>query len=250
MTKISLIMAIHNEEAYLPKSLSALKENENEIDEFIFILDRCIDNSERIVKSFFPNAKIIIKNKCKWKNSYAENLQLGFQHSTGDIIFILDADIRIPKNLIKTLLPKLKGKIASVSPKIVTDKNASLLNLLYYYWEKTYRIAPLGKEPRGGCRLIKRKCLEEVNGFKDVIAPDTQLDLDLRKMGYESKFVENVICYHLRKFSFKKAMNSQIMAGRMRKQINMPFWRVLGHSILRIRPLVILGYLKEALNKQ
>jgi len=82
-------------------------------------------------------------------------------------------------------------------------------------------------------------------GFKDVISPDTQLDLDLRNIEYESKLCKDVICLHLRKFSFRKAISSQINSGKMRREINMPFWRVLGHSIIRLRPLVIYGYLKS-----
>ena len=102
----------------------------------------------------------------------------------------------------------------------------------------------MGRELRGGCRLIKRKCLEEAGGFKDVIAPDTQLDLDLKKLNYKLKIVDSVTCLHLRKFSFKKAIKSQIMAGKMRRKIRMPLWRVLGHAIIRLRPLVIYGYIR------
>lgn len=247
---ISLIMAIHNEEEYLPRSLSSLKRIEDRIGEFIFILDRCTDSSEDIVKRFFPNAKIIKKNKQKWKNSYSENLQLGFLESRGDIILLLDADIVIPPNLLEVLLPELKGNIATVSPKIITDKNVSLLNFIYYYWEKiSFSITPLGKETRGACRLIRRDCLEKIGGFKDVIAPDTQLDLDLRKLGYRSKLVENIECLHIRRISLKKAIKSQIMSGIMRRQIKMPLWRVIGHSVLRLRPFVVYGYLKQAIRE-
>lgn len=247
---ISLIMAIHNEEEYLPRSLSALKKIEDRIGEFIFILDRCSDSSEVIVRSFFPNARIIKKEERKWKNSYSENLQIGFLESNGEIILLLDADIVIPSNLLNVLLPELKGNIATVGPKIVTDKNVSFLNLLYHYWEKiSYSISPLGREARGACRLIRRDCLEKVGGFKDVIAPDTQLDLDLRKLGYKSKLVEDIECLHIRRISLRKAVKSQIMSGIMRRQLKMPLWRVIGHALLRLRPLVIYGYLKQALHE-
>lgn len=241
---ISLIMPIHNEEEYLPKSLKALKIIEKQFLEFIFILDRCTDNSEKIVMRFFPNAIIIRKNSAKWKNSLAENFQFGLEASKGNIICTQDADATAPANL-KPLLARLKGDVASVAPTLQTSKDASFLNRLYYWWEKTRKFAPLGEEPRGAFRLVRRECLEQVGGFKDVIAQETQLDIELRKAGFRSIVVKCSINFHLRKFSFQKAVRSQIKAGKMRKQLNMPFWRVLGHSLFRLRPFVVWGYLSE-----
>jgi glycosyltransferase involved in cell wall biosynthesis len=238
------MMPIHNEEEYLPESLKSLKEIEDQIFEFIFILDRCTDNSEAIVRHWFPNAHIIKKEASKWKNNLAENFQLGFKASKGNIICTHDADATTPQNLF-SLLEKLQGDVASVAPSLLTRKEASFFNRLYYWWEKTRRFAPLGEEPRGALRLIRRECLEQVGGFKDVIAQETQLDIDLRKAGYKSIVVGDVVYYHLRKFSFRKAIRSQIQAGKMRKQIHMSFWRVLGHSIVRMRPFVLYGYLFE-----
>jgi glycosyltransferase involved in cell wall biosynthesis len=235
-------MAVHNEEAYLPLSLESLKEAP--ISELVVVLDRCTDRSEAIVRKEFPEARIITKTEAKWKNSYAENLQIGFNNSSMDIMCIQDADIKSSPKVFQVLEGKLDDTIASVSPALETYKRASLLNFVYHYWEKTFELISLGREPRGGFRLIKRKALEKVGGFKDVEAPDTQLDLDLRKAGYESKFVKEVTCLHLRKVSANRAIRSQILSGRMRRKMKMPFLRVLAHSLVRLRPFVLYGYLK------
>jgi glycosyltransferase involved in cell wall biosynthesis len=237
-------MPIHNEEEYLPESLATLKKIENQFFEFIFILDKCTDNSESIVVQWFPNAKILKKESNKWQNSYAENLQLGFEASKGNVICIQDADATAPYNL-RPLLDKLQGDVASIAPTLLTRNGGSFLNNLYCWWEKTRRFAPLGEEPRGAFRLIRRECLEQVGGFKDVISPDTQLDIELRKAGYRSIVVRDSVYYHLRQFSFGKAIRNQIQAGKMRRQLNMPFWRVLGHSVFRLRPFVVYGYLSK-----
>lgn len=240
--RVSVIMPIHNEEEYLPCSLKSLKNIEDQIFEFIFVLDRCTDNSENLVRQWFPAAKIIKKDVCRWRNPIAENFQTGFAASKGDIICVHDADVTTPSDLL-SLLEELTNDVVSVSPTLFTCKEESFLNFMYYYWEKTRKFAPLGEQPMGALRLVRRDCLERVGGFKDVPAQDTQLDIDLRKAGYQSKIAKNVIHYHLRKFSFRKAIRSQIKDGRMRRQIDMPFWRVLGHAILRLRPFVLCGYL-------
>jgi len=135
--------------------------------------------------------------------------------------------MKIPVNLFAVLLEELKGNVMSVSPAVQTYGKASFFNFLYYYWEKTRIIAPFGEQPRGGVRLIRREGLEKIGGFKDVIAPDTQVDI------------------HLRKFSFNKVVTGQINSGRMRREINMPFWKVLGHSVIRLRPFVLYGYFSK-----
>lgn len=239
---VSVIMPIHNEEEYLPCSLESLKKIDDQILEFIFILDRCTDNSEALVRQWFPKTEIVKKDTCRWKNPIAENFQIGFEMSRGEVICTHDADVTTPHNLL-SLLEVLKNDVASVGPTLLTCEKVSFLNRLYHYWEKTRKFAPLGEEPRGALRLIRRECLEKVGGFKDVIAQETQLDIDLRKAGYKSIIAPNVVYYHLRRFSFKKAIRSQIRAGEMRRQIRMPFWRVLGHAIFRLRPFVVYGYL-------
>jgi glycosyltransferase involved in cell wall biosynthesis len=143
-------MPIHNEAEYLPRSLESLKRIENQIFEFIFILDMCTDNSEAITRQWFPHATIVRKETCEWKHSLAENFQIGFEMSKGDIICTHDADATTPPNLL-SLLDELKGNVASVGPELLTWKEASLLNRLYYYWEKTRKFAPLGEEPWGLC---------------------------------------------------------------------------------------------------
>jgi len=176
-------MPIHDEAEYLPRSLESLKKIEDQMFEHIFILDRCTDNSEAMVRQWFPHTIIVRKQTCKRKYSYAENFQMGLEMSKGDIICAHDADATTPPNLL-SLLDELKGNVASVGPELLTWKEASLLNRLYYYWEETRKFAPLGEETWGALRLIRRDCLEKVGGFQDVFAPDTQLDIERARWLY------------------------------------------------------------------
>jgi len=194
---ISLIIPIHNEEEYLPESLKSLKEIEDQFFELLFILDRCTANSESIVMQWFPDARIVKEESSKWENSLAENSQLGFEASKGIIICTQDADATAPHDLGPSL-GKLQGDVASVAPTLLTRKDVPFLNRLYYWWEKTRRFAPLGEEPRGAFRLIRRECLEQVGSLKDVIAQETQLDVELRNAGYRSTVVKDIVCYRLR----------------------------------------------------
>jgi len=49
----TLVIVIRNEEKYLPYCLASLWNAP--VDEFIFVLDRCTDGSEKVVKHFVPD---------------------------------------------------------------------------------------------------------------------------------------------------------------------------------------------------
>ena len=246
--RISVIMPVHNEADYLPACLKSLKAIEECFFEFIFVIDRCTDNSEAIVREWFPNATIIRKTTCSWKHSIAENYQIGLEQSSGELICTHDADATSPQNILP-LLQRLKGNVASVSAEVVTWKEASILNRLNYYWDKTRSFAPLGEEPRGAFRLIRKDAIEKIGGFKDSPAQETILDIEFRRAGFQSIIVKGVISYHLRKVSLAKAIRSQISAGQTRRQLGISALRVVGHAVIRLRPFVLWGYLLKRKDK-
>lgn len=93
MTKISLVIAVHNEQKYLPYLLSSLIRCQ--VHEAIFVLDRCTDNSKRLLeRTCLPFQKRIIelKNK-KWHSVTAEPFAIGFEAAEGNWIFAVGADL-------------------------------------------------------------------------------------------------------------------------------------------------------------
>lgn len=245
---VSVICCAHNEEEYVNKSipliLNALKGLSAEV---LFIADRCTDNTVNIVKKF--DVKIIEKKDKKWRNSYAEALQTGYQKAQGEHVSILDADIAVPPNFFTVLLSKINSDTASIAAGVVTYPN-TFWNRLIYAWEKTYRLSPLGKEPRGATRVILKKALDEIGGFHDVPAPDTDLDIHLIKNGKKSIKIESIKAYHLRTLSLNKMVSGQVNSGRARYVLGINFKRTLSHSIIRIRPFVLQGWLLGWMNRK
>ena len=243
-TKVSVIMCAHNEEKYVGKSLRSVKRALSYVGgEIVFVADRCSDRTPEIAREIGVD-KLIIKNWRRWRNSYAEALQVGFRHASCKYISIVDADIVVPSDFFVKMLSELNKKenVASVSAKVETLPS-TLINKIIWAWEKTYEISPLGKEPRGAARVIKREALEVVGGFRDVRSPDTDLDLRLRKLGYRSKLVETVKVWHIRENTIGKVVRNQLSAGIARYELNIGFKRTLAHSLFRMRPLVIWGWI-------
>lgn len=228
----------------MPNLLKALEGFPYEV---IFVADRCTDKTVEKVKKY--RVEVIEKNWRKWTNSYAESLQTGYSNAKGKYISIIDADIVVPATLFKGLIPMLKGRIASVGARVETYPD-TFWNRMKYVWEKTYVVAPLGKAPYGAARVFLKRALDDVKGFRDVPAPDTDIDIRLAKKEYESLATSVVKVYHIRHFSFRTIVDRQINSGRGRYILGVSFARTIGHALFRFRPLVIHGWLKEWMRRK
>jgi glycosyltransferase involved in cell wall biosynthesis len=245
---ISVICCAHNEEEYVGKSipsiLNALKGVSAEV---LFVADRCTDNTVDIARRYDVN--VIEKKWKKWENSYAESLQTGYFEAKGTYVSIIDADIAVPINFFRDLSPLIRRNIASIAADVVAYPD-TFWNRVFYAWEKTYNITPLGKEPRGAARIILKSALDKIGGFQDVPAPDTNLDIRLVKEGYKSVPVSAMKTYHLRHLSLRKIVSGQITSGRARYALGIGLKRTIGHCILRFRPLILNGWLLEWMNRK
>ncbi|MEM2562093.1 MAG: hypothetical protein QXT06_07180, partial [Candidatus Bathyarchaeia archaeon] len=126
---------------------------------------------------------------------------------------------------------------------------STLLNRIIHAWEKTHEITPFGREPRGAARVIRREVLHEIGGFKDTSAPDTDLDIRLRKLGYRSIYMHEVFVWHIRENTLMKVVRGQLSSGDARYDLGVGFMKTLAHSVFRLRPLVICGWIIKKLKK-
>jgi len=243
---ISVIVCAHNEERYVGKCLASVRRalrNFKDNSEIVFVADRCTDGTVEIAKKYSVE-KLIIKSWKRWKNSYAESLQTGLLHASGEYISIVDADIVVPEDFFEKMLPLLRGDVVSVSAAVETYPS-TLINSIYRAWERTHELTPLGREPRGAARIVLGAVLREVGGFSDVSAPDTDLDIKIRRRGYKSVYFKGVKVWHIREISLKKIVSSQISSGIARYHLGVGFMRTLGHSIFRLRPFVACAWVAE-----
>jgi Glycosyl transferase family 2 len=215
----------------------------------ILVVDRCTDQTLAISKRMLPSNSIIIeKQKSSWENSYAENLEIGRKNAIGEVLAIVDADIFVPPLFLEKT-SAFCPEWASVSALVRTDPTQGLMNHLVSYWERSYLFTPIGREARGGARIIWMRALAEVGGFRDVIAPDSDLDIRLRKHGQKVKMETSLVALHLRKMSLMRSVSFQIKAGEARRQLGVSPIRTLLHSIVRLRPFVLFGFFKGNLSR-
>lgn len=246
---VTVLICAHNEESYVRKSLEGILRQSVPPARIILVADRCTDHTVALSKNMLPRNSIVIeKRKTLWNHSYAENLEIGRKNAVGEVLAIVDADILVPVSFLEKTAASC-AEWASVSALVRTDPSQGLMNYLVSFWERSYLFTPLGQEPRGGARSISMRALAGVGGFRDVIAPDTDLDIRLKKRGEKVKMDRSLVALHLRKMSLARSVFFQIKAGEARSQLEVSPLRTLVHSIVRFRPFVLYGYLKTQLSK-
>lgn len=243
---ISVICCAHNEEEYVDRCMpSLLRALEGFPYEIIFVADRCTDGTvERVRKYRKYGVKVVEKSWRRWVNGYAECLQTGYVRAKGKYVGIIDLDIIVPSTLFRALMPMFRGRIASVDARVVTYPD-TLWNRFIYAWEKTHSLAPLGKGHYGGARIVLKRALDEVGGFRDVFSVDTDVDLRLREVGYRSVSTSDVWVFHARRLSLGVMVRGQVRMGRGRFMVGYGFMRTLAHAVFRFRPFVVGGWLLE-----
>ena len=235
----TVIMAAHNEERYIGTALRSVFSQTLKPDKVIVVLDRCSDKSEDVAKGF--PVEIIKKEEKKWVFSYAENLELARRLVKTPFLAIVDADVELEPDYFERLLLEMDDKTCCAGGGVVTRCKTFLCRLLRY-WEKTYRFST-DRRPRGCALLVRTSFLEEIGGFADVPAPDTYIQDMGRVRGYSIKIVEGAKAYHIRDITIGRALRTQFNTGIGRYVMGKSFLRTLGHSIVRLRPFVLIGYL-------
>ncbi len=157
--KISIIIKAYNEEENIEKCIqSAIRTLKNVGGEVILVDSLSTDNTIELAKKY---AIKIIQLRSPGQRSCGIGPQVGYKFSSGDYIFIIDADMTINEDFLsKTIVYLRKKNIAGVSGiinEINLDSFASRLKSKDYKKEKTGEVDYL----YGGC-IYKRHAIDHV----------------------------------------------------------------------------------------
>jgi len=238
----SVITCAHNEEKYIERSLQSVFNQAIKPRQVIVVLDRCTDKTSDIVRSY-PVDFVVRKDEKKWKNSYAESLEIGRRHVESDYVAIADADIVLPVNYFEEIMRNLDETVVCISGRAVTTFPSMLGRILKFKEQYYDRFVHLGEATRGCCMVIKADFLDSINGFKDVIAPDTYVTQAAKESGLQTRLLSETTVCHIRQPTVGKVIANQLNSGKARRRQRISFWRTLLHSIFRLRPFVLLGYI-------
>lgn len=254
--ELNVVMAIHNEERYLPYSLNRLKDAP--LDLIVFVLDRCNDKSEAIVRAFKPKFRkiVVIKQWNEWKNPASETFAFGTEFCDGDVVFHVGGDFLVDFKMFNKDLWKDED-VGIVSFRYDHYQLFEGSRLHCFYENAVMRIfEKLGFGKLRGCypsgaygfrrEIWQRIKLKDVPSDYDRFIRDVeelmikgsektalQYDdfLDRVKHRYQHLYVKTK-SLHLRAGLTK---SRQYLQGVSRVYMKYPLWKVIGHCIIHLK---------------
>lgn len=239
---ISIIIPVHNEEKYLPYSLrplSGLKDIR-----IIFILDRCEDKSETIVRKFAEkreNVTVLRKEGgTKSANPAWEAYLTGAKRVKHGRVLFLGADVIIDPRVFNYVNEARLLKFRYVN--YASHFWYAVEKVFQRFTSKSYFLECIDVE------LINRIPFLSEN-YSDIVNGKTKLTEMLKAMSFNRNFVniDAVECLHLRP---QIPMDRQFLQGYVRHMQGVPFFKVLLHALIFRKIHVLRGYIFRMLRRQ
>ena len=204
---ISIMIPAHNEEAVIAHTVKNIQNLDYPNFEIILIDDRSEDNTLEVIKSLseeYDNVKYLSRTKDAFPGKSAV-LNDAYPLAKGEAVLVFDADATVEPDFLKKLVPSLEPEdVGAVQArKVIRNHETNILTKCQNneYTLDTYlqigRDAVKGAvELRGNGELIKRKALDDINGWNNyTITDDLDMATRLHIKGWDIRYCPDVIVY-------------------------------------------------------
>lgn len=180
---LSIIIPTLNEEKYLPKLLSCLKEQTFQNFEVIVADANSTDRTREIAKDF---GATVVDGGIP---SVGRNN--GFKASKGDPIVFIDADITFNKAFLEKALNEFNKKGLNIACCKYDSKGESfIIKNIYKLWDTGKSIRQWTKKPIGSTQflIMNRTVFEDIDGFNENLRIGEDIELIQRAVRNKYKF--------------------------------------------------------------
>lgn len=190
---VSLIITTKNEEEVIENLLKSIKEQSYKIFEIIVVDNNSTDKTKEISKKYTKK----VFNQGPERSSQRN---YGVKKSQGEYVLILDADMELSKNVLKSCLSKIKSDL-SLEALVIPEKSFGK-----GFWAKCKafeRQFYVGDENIEAARFFKRSIFTKFKGYDNKITGPEDWDLPLRmkKAGVKIGRIKEFILHNERQFS-------------------------------------------------
>lgn len=152
-------------------------------------------------------------------------------------IAVVDRDVSLPSGFYG--LPEIYPDADIIGVKVVPSSRVFLVWEMIGFWME------LKPRVRDCAVIYKARFLAEQGGFPDSETPGTLLQEKARIIA-----IADLRAVHNQPFSLKHSVKIQLRDGRSRAKMRYSFWKTLLHSLFRLRPLVLYGYIGETIRME
>lgn len=217
---ISVIIPNYNGEKLLPKNLPhvvlALKEYKKGRVEIIIPNDPSSDNSKEVIAEFIKSLQgtgIVgktVNNTRKEESGFSKNVNRGVALATGDILILLNSDVRPHKDFLTPLLSHFSDeKVFGVGcmDESIEEGKTILRGRGVGYWQKGFVFHKAGSLEKintfwvsGGSSVFRKRIWDKIGGLDILFNPFYWEDIDLSyralKSGYTLIFEPKSVVVH------------------------------------------------------
>jgi glycosyltransferase involved in cell wall biosynthesis len=236
IVRFSLVIPVHDEANMLPLTLTDIRKLK--ANEVIFVLDRCTDSTEKIIRDFWKKydsgARLVllrIQRESRWRMHLNFLYDIGIRKAESKIVLLSQADIlhdygKINRN-IKDALHGMVSFAVSEHPH-VSPWNHFITRVLQRGGGK------IGIQRFSGVIALNKKgYLKKPLKPNDPFLFDTQLQQNFPNYKFQPS----------RNLNLRPWVKNKLwMAGLHRYQLGKPLWKPLLFSMLRLTPKFFAGY--------
>lgn len=204
MKPISIVIVSWNSNSWLGKCLNSLKRQTFQNFELIVVDNNSENKPVRIVKKFFPQAKMI---NLKSNLGYAGGNNRGAKEAEGQFLFFLNPDTKVEEHCLETLLKSvMKEKNVGIwaCRQLSYDGRRQLNEGVGYDFLGCPVVGKIFYAD-GASLFISKRLFNELGGFDEsyfLVAEDIDLCWKARLRGLEIKCNKKAIVYHYGGASF------------------------------------------------
>jgi len=195
--KCSVIIVSYNEKHHLQELLPSLFKTAYDNFEVIFVDNSSTDGSVEYIRSSYPSVKIVQLSK---NEGFAGPNNIGYEHSSGELIVLLNADTLVDKDwlgeLVKTSQEDEKIGIVGSLPLTMSEKWTKPLIIT----ETTYV-----SQACAAALLIKRKLIQEIGLFD----PEFFISFEDTDLSYRALLKGWDVCYSPRSYIYHHESTTQ-----------------------------------------
>jgi glycosyltransferase involved in cell wall biosynthesis len=183
---ISVIIPAHNEEAYLRRTLNALRRQKHVRREIIVVANGCTDRTAEIARGRCDRLVVLSQRGL----GVARNL--GARMARGELLVFLDADTLLDRRALSRVAEQFTGADAAGTLKGRPDSNRLAYRLIYFLKNLNHR--DLTRNGSSGVILCWKKDFVRLGGFDEglEVRENSQLIRRLKRFG-KYRYIANAV---------------------------------------------------------
>ena len=230
----SVVIPVYNGKKYLEDNLPFV--NKLGVDEIILVDDASTDGSDKYIRENYADI-ILIKHPTNKR--FPISVNDGFEKATGDIVFLLNQDLKPQKDLVKNTLEHFKNP--NVFAVTFNEDGRSWADGRWVDGMLEFTNGKLDNKlhdslwPSGGSSAIRRDLWNKLGGFDPIFTPGYFEDLDLglraHTAGYKIIWDSKCKVDHLTEGTFPKSFPAKKLQYIKERNYLIAVWKNIDSNL-------------------